>query len=644
MNRKHKLFLLCIGILLALSLMISASYALYIFTIGQEGENVVESDCFKIAFNDNAPFSISDTIPLTEEEASDITPYTFTINNICNHAINYRINIETLDTTTMDLAAIRVKLDDNTSKLLGNIRDNNSNSIVNANAISSKTINLNHLEANSSRTLNLKAWIDNDATYDQSANKRFESKVVVSTTLRFDDGARLISGPLLNKTFKQLAGTTVDSSEYEKFESNKEHNRTIWRIIDEDNSGEYERLCESGYISLREGMPFETFKESENIDRATFLDSIIYEIPDANAYNETENRNIKNIMVTFSEPDANQTTKIISTDDSLDEVVAWFENDTIYIFTSADKMILNEDFSYAFAYLPELQNIDLEYFDSSNVNKMVGTFMESHVDDKDITSLNMNNVTDLSLAFSHAYVDISDYDIINMTNVTSIRGIFDNAYVLNGNFGRLNTSNVTNMAYAFKALQNSAELFNIDENNKIIPTISFDGLDTTNVTNMSYMFADNNIINSLDLSDFDTSNVIYMYGMFYQLGNVTSLDLSNFDTSNVIFMNNMFSNMSNVQVLNLSGFTTPNVEHMYGMFSDSSNLTTIYVSSDWDFSKLQPMPYSKMDNGAGFMFKNCTSIVGGAGTTYIDELFGSNEHAHIDGGTSNPGYFTLKTN
>ena len=114
MNRKHKLFLLCIGILLALSLMISASYALYIFTIGQEGENVVESDCFKITFNDNAPFSVSDTIPLTEEEASDITPYTFTINNICNHAINYRINIETLDTTTMDLAAIRVKLDDRT--------------------------------------------------------------------------------------------------------------------------------------------------------------------------------------------------------------------------------------------------------------------------------------------------------------------------------------------------------------------------------------------------------------------------------------------------------------------------------------------------------------------------------------------------
>ena len=41
------------------------------------------------------------------------------------------------------------------------------------------------------------------------------------------------------------------------------------------------------------------------------------------------------------------------------------------------------------------------------------------------------------------------------------------------------------------------------------------------------------------------------------------------------------------------------------------------------------------------MFKDCTSLVGGQGTTYDADHVDA-EYAHIDGGTSNPGYFTDK--
>ena len=41
------------------------------------------------------------------------------------------------------------------------------------------------------------------------------------------------------------------------------------------------------------------------------------------------------------------------------------------------------------------------------------------------------------------------------------------------------------------------------------------------------------------------------------------------------------------------------------------------------------------------MFKDCTSLVGGKGTTY-DVNHVDVDYAHIDGGTSNPGYFTEK--
>ena len=41
------------------------------------------------------------------------------------------------------------------------------------------------------------------------------------------------------------------------------------------------------------------------------------------------------------------------------------------------------------------------------------------------------------------------------------------------------------------------------------------------------------------------------------------------------------------------------------------------------------------------MFNFATNLVGGAGTVY-DSSKTDKTYAHIDGGTSNPGYFTLK--
>ena len=42
------------------------------------------------------------------------------------------------------------------------------------------------------------------------------------------------------------------------------------------------------------------------------------------------------------------------------------------------------------------------------------------------------------------------------------------------------------------------------------------------------------------------------------------------------------------------------------------------------------------------MFKNCTNLVGGKGTTWNESNPMDKTYAHIDGGPSNPGYFTAK--
>ena len=78
LSKRNKALVLVIGILLVLTVIIGISYAFYSFTIGQEGSNQLGSECFKLTFEDKNNISLLDTIPLSEEEASSLTPYEFT--------------------------------------------------------------------------------------------------------------------------------------------------------------------------------------------------------------------------------------------------------------------------------------------------------------------------------------------------------------------------------------------------------------------------------------------------------------------------------------------------------------------------------------------------------------------------------------
>ena len=109
----------------------------------------------------------------------------------------------------------------------------------------------------------------------------------------------------------------------------------------------------------------------------------------------------------------------------------------------------------------------------------------------------------------------------------------------------------------------------------------------------------------------------------------TTLDVSNFDTSKVKNMGSMFVN-SKATTLDLSNFNTSNVTNMAQMFNSSTNLKTIYVSNKFNTDKV---------TSSTNMFRGCTNLVGGAGTKY-NSSYVDKTYARIDGGTSNPGYFT----
>jgi len=608
MKKKNKIILLSVGILLVLSLIIGLTYAFYIFSVSQEGNNTFSSDCFRIEYTDSNAISLENSYPMSERDIGDLVPYTFTVSNVCNSSIDYKINIEELNTSDIDINAIRFKLDNHFSQILGSIEDNDPATFVNQNVLLSKTISNGSLMGNSSKTFNLKLWVDEDSTVEQSADKTFESKVVVASTLNpAYKEAELAGGSVVNVRIKKLVNPDVNES----------------TTYDETIVG-----FEKSLTPPPEGV------NTTNIALSTsrypvyaWLDSdtnIVYYYSEASKifYNRSSNQifyrmsAIKNIDV--SEFDSS---KVVNAQ-TMFALNAALEH--LNLGDNFDTSNMNNT-AYMFFGSSSLQELDLgDKFDTSNVNTMKSMFSGLNV----ITSLDLgnyfdtSNVTDMSNMFSglKAITSLDLGDKFDTSKVTNMATMFGNAVKLTTlNFGdKFDTSNVTDMNHMFNSL------------NKLTSLDLGDKFNTSNVTDMSNMFYGLNSISNLDLGDkFDTSKVTNMAYMFrYCSASDIYLGIK-FNTSNVTDMGYMFDGAYKLKTLNLTMFNTSNVTTTSHMFSNMSALTTIYVSDKWDNTNITT---------SDSMFSSCNNLVGQNGTTYnfrnVDVTY-----AVIDK-EGQPGYFS----
>ena len=177
--------------------------------------------------------------------------------------------------------------------------------------------------------------------------------------------------------------------------------------------------------------------------------------------------------------------------------------------------------------------------------------------------------------------------------------------------------------------------FNWGDASESITSVVFDEsfANCTTITSTANWFRQcENLATITGLEYLKTDNVTDMGGMFYGCSSLTSLDLSGFNTENVTNMSTMFYGCESLTSLDLSGFNTYHVTDMSHLFMFCSGLTTIYAGEGWSTDNISA---ESGDN----MFIGCIELVGGAGTKY-DLNHIDHTYAHIDGGTSNPGYLT----
>ena len=243
----------------------------------------------------------------------------------------------------------------------------------------------------------------------------------------------------------------------------------------------------------------------------------------------------------------------------------------------------------------------------------------SPVTSKLCTYINNKPVVSYSFMFAGSKAKSIDLSSFNTSNVKHMYGMFEMVSIDNLDLSNFDTSNISdgNMVQMFAGIETKA--------------LDLSSFDTSNVTRMDAMFVSSKI-QTLILDGWNTNKVTNMSRMFTS-SKMTNLDLSNFDTSNVTDMDYMFSEMPNIVTLDISSFDTSKVTEMHGIFRDSPKLKTIYASNKFITDSLH------FDHGS--LFSNNTALVGGAGTVYNKNKNGIS-YARIDGGETNPGYFTAK--
>ena len=190
---KKRMLILCI--MLAVVLMITGvSYAVFTSYSSQTDANTLAASCMALEFNGQNEINLLNTYPISEGEALEQAPYTFTIKNNCDNYIEYYVIASVISTTNkVDSKYVKVSLlGDND---LNGAVINTLESIATPQSLSKYNITENYIlkrgdgiSKDESRTFNFRMWLDSSNkdiwTSEDIEEKDYQVKISVVGTVK----------------------------------------------------------------------------------------------------------------------------------------------------------------------------------------------------------------------------------------------------------------------------------------------------------------------------------------------------------------------------------------------------------------------------------------------------------------------------
>jgi len=180
--KNKKVVYTIIGILSVLLLALAVTYAYWLVTKTQTGENEITAGCLDITISgEKNDIELTNQFPMSDEEGMKLVPYEFTVTNNCNTSVDYQVALEAIGDSSNALSATSLKVALNNNTMLLSNRGELETTI--SGSYESRSIGYGTLTATgsngSSATYSLRIWIDKDAPISEM-NKTFKSRISVT--------------------------------------------------------------------------------------------------------------------------------------------------------------------------------------------------------------------------------------------------------------------------------------------------------------------------------------------------------------------------------------------------------------------------------------------------------------------------------
>ena len=296
-----------IFILLLIAICIGISYAYWLVTRTQTGENAILSSCLKIELvSENEAISIPDAYPISDEEGMSSTPYTFTIKNTCDSFISYEVILGMLNTTTLNSKYLNAVLDYNAIQTLNQYEETNLEGYKEG-----RILQKGSLSSGDEVTYNLRMWLDEDVTYEdkEAMNKNFEAKIVVTAVISnyspIEQGFNTLADAMLVNEYQ--SSSVESAKEQIKKKQTPDFTQTapiiIWDEVHANTTSapttntsqyigtSYEFNSETGYYYIRNYGSSSDYKNYTDISNEEYASGNYYTCVGSMSYNDQGNPN-----------------------------------------------------------------------------------------------------------------------------------------------------------------------------------------------------------------------------------------------------------------------------------------------------------------------------------------------------------------
>ncbi|MFT9084490.1 MAG: BspA family leucine-rich repeat surface protein [Leuconostoc pseudomesenteroides] len=283
----------------------------------------------------------------------------------------------------------------------------------------------------------------------------------------------------------------------------------------------------------------------------------------------------------------------------------WGEN------RSANNVIMSSMFQNT----PNLKNLTLTNFKTTNVINMTQMFYVTSLEKLDLHNWDVNQVT----SFQVMFYDASQLTDLDLSGWGSERSATD--VKMNGMFNRTSKlNNLTLVDFKTTNVIDMAEMFS----NTHLTDLNINKWDVSQVTTFRHMFYNAGQLTNLNLSGWGqerNATNVSMESMFQNTASLKSVNFANFNTSNVSTMKNMFA-YSGVVTLDLSSWQTNSLQSCETMFSNTNHLWKITLGKNTMFladPSFRVAPATKTifsDNGQNYKTTAASWQEVGSGTVH----------------------------